>query len=194
MPRTIKEQTISQFWIQYPRWTKAACSYKVSPLCAGLNQYFVLVLLNGGALLWVMRADCGLRDKQACRQTLAACLLTGLCEDTTRRILYGRAISTKTQPEHDEWRPILTLSSSAHVKRSVSQLLAQNSSHHGFTHVHWGLSKTTCVLIALGYFVWVGGLTQPARESFKDVFTKDKCVFAASTRLFQTAKEWKEKH
>lgn len=51
--------------------------------------------------------DCGLRDKQASRQTLAACLLTGFCEDTTCRILYGCAISTKTQPEHDEWRPFL---------------------------------------------------------------------------------------
>lgn len=72
---------------------------------------------------------CGLRDKQACGQTLAACLLTGLCEDTTRRILYSRAISTKTQPEHDEWRPFLTLSSSVHVKRNVSQSPSWPSIH-----------------------------------------------------------------
>lgn len=30
-------------------------------------------------------------------------------------------------------------------------------------------------------------------ESFKDVFTKDKCVFVACTRLFQTAKGSQEK-
>ncbi len=126
-----------------------------------------------------MRADCGLRDKQACRRTLAACLLTGLCEDATRRILYSRAISTKTQLEHDEWRPFLTLSSSAHVKRRVSQLLAQNSSHHGFIQVHWGLSKMTCVLIALGYFVWVGRIDTTHQRFFQRCFYQGQMCFCS---------------
>lgn len=145
-----------------------------------------------------MCADCGLRDKQGSRQTLVPCLLTVLCEDTTHRILYSHAISTKTQPEHDEWRLFLTLSSLVHVKRSLSQLLAQDSSHHGFIHVHKGLSKITVILIALAYFVWVRGLTHTDWEYLQQVIqrclTKDKRIFAASTRQFQTAWEWQRKH
>lgn len=77
-----------------------------------------------------------------------------------------------------------------HSAAVEDSFLARASSHRGFIQVHWGPSQATGIITALGYFVCVGGLTQPARESFKDVFTKDKCVFTASTRLFQTAKDW----
>lgn len=75
---------------------------------------------EGRTFPWSNAGDGGLRDKLACRKTLEACLLTGLCEDTSRRILYSPAISTKTQPEHHEWRPSLALPSSVHVKKGPS--------------------------------------------------------------------------
>lgn len=99
-----------------PARQKAVFSFTASQSSAALTQDFIL--LNGGASLQVMCADCGLRDKQDSSQTPAACLLTALCEDTTHRILYGCAISTKTLSEHDEWRPFLALFALLHAKRS----------------------------------------------------------------------------
>lgn len=139
---------------------------------------------------------CGLRDKQACRQTLAACLLTDLCEDTTHKIFYILAISPKTARVW--WMEVFSHSPLwCMLEKCLSAVgkpffLAQNSSHYNLIHIHVGIVQNEKGFNS-------SGLTRhtrvcPACCWIIDIciciyisITKDNCVFATSTRQFQTA-------
>lgn len=148
------------------------------------HQYLILFLLNGGALLWAMSETVasetnrppGRHWRHVCWQASVKTQPAGSCTVVPYLLKHRRG----------------TMNGglfSLHVKRTVS--LPDPALIESW--LQWGLFKTTGILIALGYFVWAGGLTQPARESSKDVFTQDKCVFAVRTRLFQTAKGSQER-
>lgn len=84
--------------------------------------------------------------------------------------------------------------SSMHIlKKGCKILLGSEFTTFWFDSHARGLVRDEVFLIALGYFVWVGGLTHHAREDVQRVaeifffFSKGNRVFAASSRRFQTA-------
>lgn len=132
---------------------------------------------------------CGLRDKQACRQTLAACLLTDLCEDTRSSASLPYLLKHSQSMMNGG---LFQFSSSMHIlKKGCKILLGSEFTTFWFDSHARGLVRDEVFLIALGYFVWVGGLTHHAREDAQRVaelfFSKGNRVFAASSRRFQTA-------
>lgn len=110
---------------------------------------------------------CGLKDKQACRQTLAACLLTDLCEDTKSSASLPYLLKHSQSMMNGG---LFQFSSSMHIlKKGCKILLGSEFTTFWFDSHARGLVRDEVFLIALGYFVWVGGLTHHAREDVQRV-------------------------
>lgn len=127
------------------------------------NQYFVLVLLNGGTSLCAMpEAVASETNRPAGRHWRHVCWQA----------------SVKTQPAGSYTAvPYLLKHSQSTMNGGLFSLspplcMSRETSLRvlpGPTFIaswpQWGLSKITGVLIALGYFVWAGGLTHPESHS-----------------------------
>lgn len=102
---------------------------------------------------------CGLRDKQACRQTL--------CEDTRSSASLPYLLKHSQSMMNGG---LFQFSSSMHIlKKGCKILLGSEFTTFWFDSHARGLVRDEVFLIALGYFVWVGGLTHHAREDVQRV-------------------------